>query len=132
MTNAQSTMTIDQDVQIPTSAGSIVRADVFRPSSPGLYPVIMTHGVYGKGLPVKWFRANMLANLSSHPMMEGYRGADLADIIAANATEVAPGDYRVWEVVDPAVWVPAGYVCIRVDSRGSGSSAGYLDPLSPG
>lgn len=133
ITTAPSTMTIDWDVQIPTSAGTIVHADVFRPSSAGHYPVIMTHGVYGKGLPFKWFVANMLANMSSHPMLEENRGADLADIVDKYATDdVAQDDYRVWEVVDPAVWVPAGYVCIRVDSRGSGSSRGYIDPLSPG
>ena len=133
MTTAQSTMTIDWDVQIPTSAGTIVRADVFRPSAPGHYPVIMTHGVYGKGLPIQRLRANMLAGMASHPMLEQNRGADLADTIDENATDdVAPGDYRAWEVVDPAVWVPAGYACVRVDSRGSGSSEGYIDPLSPG
>jgi len=27
--------------------------------------------------------------------------------------------------------VPDGYVCVRVDSRGSGRSPGYLDPFSP-
>src|SRR5258708_37172844 len=28
--------------------------------------------------------------------------------------------YQCWEVVDPEKWVPDGYVCIRVDSRGAG------------
>ncbi|MBI4192332.1 MAG: hypothetical protein HY525_17560 [Betaproteobacteria bacterium] len=31
-----------------------------------------------------------------------------------------------WEVVDPEKWVPDGYVCVRVDSRGAGRSPGYL------
>ena len=34
--------------------------------------------------------------------------------------------YANWEVVDPEKWVPDGYVCIRVDSRGAGRSPGYL------
>src|SRR5262249_9751576 len=36
-----------------------------------------------------------------------------------------------WETVDPERWVPDGYVCIRVDSRGAGQSPGYIDPFSP-
>ncbi|WP_208919998.1 CocE/NonD family hydrolase [Paenibacillus uliginis] len=31
----------------------------------------------------------------------------------------------------PTDWVPHGYVVVRVDSRGSGSSPGKLDPLCP-
>ena len=34
--------------------------------------------------------------------------------------------YKSWEVVDPEKWVPDGYACIRVDSRGAGRSPGYL------
>jgi len=34
--------------------------------------------------------------------------------------------YQNWEVVDPEKWVPEGYVCLRVDSRGAGRSPGYL------
>ena len=34
--------------------------------------------------------------------------------------------YQNWEVVDPEKWVPDGYVCVRVDSRGAGRSPGYL------
>ena len=36
-----------------------------------------------------------------------------------------------WEVVDPEKWVPHGYACVRVDSRGTGMSPGYLDMWSP-
>src|SRR3546814_654906 len=35
--------------------------------------------------------------------------------------------YQAWEVVDPEKWVPDGYVCIRVDSRGTGRSPGVVD-----
>src|SRR3970040_110312 len=35
--------------------------------------------------------------------------------------------YKSWEVVDPEKWVPDGYVCVRVDSRGAGRSPGYLN-----
>ena len=36
-----------------------------------------------------------------------------------------------WEVVDPEKWVPDGYACVRVDSRGAGRSPGVLEPFSP-
>jgi predicted acyl esterase len=39
--------------------------------------------------------------------------------------------YQSWELVDPERWVPDGYICLRVDSRGAGRSPGYLDPFSP-
>jgi predicted acyl esterase len=39
--------------------------------------------------------------------------------------------YQNWELIDPEVWVPEGYVCARVDSRGMGRSPGALDPWSP-
>jgi uncharacterized protein len=34
-------------------------------------------------------------------------------------------------VVDPEKWVPDGYACVRVDSRGAGRSPGYIDHFSP-
>jgi hypothetical protein len=48
--------------------------------------------------------------------------------------EVAEGTsnaYQNWEVVDPEKWVPDGYVCVRVDSRGAGRSPGFMDVFSP-
>jgi putative CocE/NonD family hydrolase len=38
--------------------------------------------------------------------------------------------YQNWETADPEKWVPDGYVCVRVDSRGAGRSPGYLDIFS--
>jgi len=51
--------------------------------------------------------------------------ADHPDVV-----EGSSGKYQNWELVDPEKWVPEGYVCVRVDSRGTGRSPGYLDPLS--
>src|SRR5256885_16847735 len=39
--------------------------------------------------------------------------------------------YQNWEVVDPEKWVPDGYACVRVDSRGAGRSPGHIDHFSP-
>lgn len=32
-----------------------------------------------------------------------------------------------WETIDPEKWVPEGYICIRVDSRGTGCSERNID-----
>jgi predicted acyl esterase len=39
--------------------------------------------------------------------------------------------YQNWEVVDPEKWVPDGYAVVRVDSRGTGRSPGFVDHFSP-
>ncbi len=36
--------------------------------------------------------------------------------------------YMAWETVNPIWWVPRGYACVRVDTRGSGKSPGLSDP----
>ena len=48
--------------------------------------------------------------------------------------EIAEGStnkYQNWELVDPEKWVPDGYVCVRVDSRGAGRSPGFSTYWSP-
>jgi predicted acyl esterase len=109
-------MRIDWDVPIAMDDGIVLRADVFRPIEAGRYPVILSHGPYAKGLafqegyPSAWQRMT-----EAHP-----------DVMAGSTNQ-----YQNWEVVDPEKWVPDGYACVRVDSRGSGRSPGYIDPFSP-
>jgi predicted acyl esterase len=112
----QDGMRIDWDVEIAMDDGLILRADVFRPQREGKYPVLLTYGPYAKGLAFQ----------------EGYPSAWQAMI--AGHPDVACGSsnkYQNWEVVDPEKWVPHGYACIRVDSRGTGRSPGYVDHFSP-
>jgi predicted acyl esterase len=105
-------MRIDWDVPITMDDGLVLRADVFRPIEPGRYPALVSYGPYGKGLAFQ----------------EGYKTAwdimarDYPDAVANSSNK-----YQNWEVVDPEKWVPDGYVCVRVDSRGAGRSPGYLD-----
>jgi uncharacterized protein len=109
-------MRIDWDVPIEMDDGLVLRADVFRPIEDGRYPVIMTHGPYGKGLPFQ----------------VGYAG--MWNVLESKYPEIMRGStckYQNWETVDPEKWVPDGYVCVRVDSRGAGRSPGYLDVYSP-
>jgi uncharacterized protein len=109
-------MRIDWDVPITMDDGQVVRADVFRPLKEGKYPVILTYGPYAKGLafqdgyPSAWQRM-----VEKHPD------------VAAGSSNL----YQSWEVVDPEKWVPHGYACVRIDSRGAGCSPGFIDHFSP-
>ena len=109
-------MRIDWNVPIEVDDGLVLRADVFRPMKDGKFPVLLTYGPYAKnlafqdGYPSAWQRM-----VDKHPD------------VAANSTN----KYQNWEVVDPEKWVPHDYICVRVDSRGTGCSPGYIDHFSP-
>jgi len=105
-------MRIDWDVPIRTDDGVVLRADVFRPVAEGKYPALVSYGPYGKGLAFQ----------------DGYKTA--WEIMARDNPDAVSGttnQYQNWEVVDPEKWVPDGYVCVRVDSRGAGRSPGFLN-----
>src|SRR5919201_81027 len=109
-------MRIDWDVPIEMDDGVVLRADVFRPVKDGSYPVILSYGPYAKGLAFQ----------------DGYPGA--WQRMAEKHPDVAAGStnkYQSWEVVDPERWLPHGYACVRVDSRGTGWSPGYVEVWSP-
>jgi predicted acyl esterase len=109
-------MRIDWGVPIAMDDGQVLRADVFRPDTDGRYPPLVSYGPYAKGLafqdgyPSAWQRM-----ADQHP-----------DVTAGSTNR-----YANWEVVDPEKWVPDGYVCLRVDSRGCGCSPGRIDHFSP-
>jgi putative CocE/NonD family hydrolase len=109
-------MRIEWDAPITVDDGVVLRADVFGPVIDGKFPVILSCGPYGKDMafqesrPFAWQRL-----LKRNP-------------------EVAEGSttkYQNWEVSDPEKWVPEGYAIVRVDSRGTGRSPGFVDPWSP-
>ena len=108
-------MRIDWEVPVEMDDGLVLRCDVYRPVDEGRYPVIITYGIYGKwlhfedGYPEQWRRM-----VEQHP-----------DVAQGSSNK-----YQNWEVVDPEKWVPDGYACVRVDSRGAGRSPGYMDPFS--
>ena len=109
-------MVIEWDVPVTMDDGLVLRADVFRPDGPGRHPVILSYGPYAKGLAFQ----------------EGY--ADQWRLMVAEHPDVPRGSgnqYANWETADPEKWVPGGYACVRVDSRGAGRSPGFLDPFSP-
>ncbi len=105
-------MRIDWDVPIPVDDGLVLRADVYRPPAAGRYPVILSYGPYGKWLLFEDLYVDQWQRMAEkHP-----------DVMARSTNR-----YQNWEVVDPEKWVPDGYACVRVDSRGAGRSPGFLD-----
>jgi predicted acyl esterase len=52
-------MIVERDQPVPMDDGVVLRADVFRPAERGPFPVVMSLGSYGKGLPFQseWFAA---------------------------------------------------------------------------
>ncbi|MDP2238571.1 MAG: CocE/NonD family hydrolase [Burkholderiales bacterium] len=104
-------MKIDWDVPVTMDDGLVLRADVFRPVAEGRYPALLSYGPYGKGLAFQ----------------EGYKTAwEIMSRQNPDALAGSTNQYQSWEVVDPEKWVPDGYVCVRIDSRGAGRSPGYL------
>jgi uncharacterized protein len=109
-------MRIDWDVPITMDDGLVLRVDLFRPVKDGKFPVILSYGPYAKnlafqdGYPSAWQRM-----AEKHP-----------DVTAGSSNL-----YQSWEVVDPEKWVSHDYACVRVDSRGTGCSPGFIDHFSP-
>ena len=109
-------MRIDWDVPLKMDDGLVLRADIYRPIEEGNYPALVTYGPYGKYLAFQ----------------DGYedqwdRMVELHPDVAAGSTN----KYQNWEVADPEKWVPDGYVIVRVDSRGTGRSPGFIELWSP-
>src|SRR5262249_49879583 len=116
MTEVREGLRVDWDVPIEMDDGLVLRADVFRPLEEGAYPVILSYGPYAKGLHFE----------------DGY--PDQWRIMCTEHPDVPAGSSNIhanWEVVDPEKWVPHGYACVRVDSRGTGRSPGYVQHFSP-
>lgn len=112
LTEVRDGMIVSWDVPLRMDDGIELRADIFRPVAPGNYPVLLSYGPYGKGLHTE----------------DGYKTA--WDQMATRYPDTVRGSsnkYQSWEVADPEKWVPDGYVCMRVDSRGAGRSPGQID-----
>jgi predicted acyl esterase len=101
---------------ITVDDGLVLRADVYRPIEDTPCPVILTYGIYGKGL----------AYQDGYPLQWEKMVADYPEILTMSSNK-----YQNWETTDPECWVPHGYAVVRVDSRGAGWSPGFMDPASP-
>ncbi|ORA60555.1 CocE/NonD family hydrolase [Mycobacteroides franklinii] len=109
-------MRIEWDVRITMDDGITLAADIFRPDDDAAHPVLLAASPYGKGLPFQvGYADNFNAMMRAHP-----------EIGAQSSSK-----YQVWEYPDPERWVPQGYVCVRIDTRGAGGSEGAIDIFSP-
>lgn len=106
------------DVKVPLRDGSYVYADVFRPAGDGQYPVVMAKGFYGKAF--------------YHECICKEEEALQKEVLEDRFFSGNPDglQYENHETVDSSVWVPNGYVCIRVDARGVCRSPGVQAPFS--
>lgn len=109
-------MTLDKDVAVPMRDGALLRANVFRPAEPGTYPVLMTFGPYGKDVHISQFQPPAWEVLEKR----------YPQILAQSSCK-----HLVFETPDPEMWVPHGYILVKIDSRGAGKSPGKLDINAP-
>ncbi|MFC4954411.1 CocE/NonD family hydrolase [Acinetobacter puyangensis] len=106
----------EYDRTVNMSDGLPLHINIYRPKAPGKYPVIITHGLYGKD--VAWQTAQ--------PYLDAWKKMTqkIPDLCKGSTCQ-----FMRWEMPDPERWVPEGYIVIHADSRGSGKTSGYLDPL---
>src|SRR5262249_34685818 len=91
-------MILDKDVAVPMRDGAVLRCNVFRPETPGRYPVLMTLGPYGKDVHLSQFMPEAWEALKRrHP-----------EILEASSCK-----YLVFETPDPETWVREGYVVVK-------------------
>ena len=115
-TEVRDGMRIMWHAPIEMDDGLVLRADIYLPIEDGRFPVILTYGVYGKGL----------AYQEGYPQQWQKMVEDHPEILVGSTNK-----YQAWEVTDPERWIPHGYVVIRVDSRGAGWSPGIMQCNSP-
>jgi predicted acyl esterase len=111
-TEVRDGMRITWHQPIEADDGLVLRADVFRPVPDGRYPVIISYGVYAKGLAFQ----------DGYPLQWEKMVADHPEILEGSTNK-----YQNWETTDPERWIPHGYAVVRVDSRGAGWSPGFMD-----
>jgi putative CocE/NonD family hydrolase len=96
-------LVIEKDVKIRMRDGAVLYADIFRPKAAGKFPAIVNISAYQKDKV--W--------------------------VPPHDLEEKANPHMTWETVNPTWWVPRGYICVRVDTRGSGKSPGLSDPGGP-
>tara|TARA_B100001123_G_scaffold443937_1_gene591424 strand:+ start:2898 stop:4649 length:1752 start_codon:yes stop_codon:yes gene_type:complete len=106
-------MIIEWDVPIEMDDGVILRGDIYRPDSEGPHPAILAMGPYGK----------LLHFSDGYPQQWSWITEQKPEVLEGSSNK-----YQNFEVCDPEKFVPDGFACVRIDSRGTGRSPGYLNP----
>ena len=106
----------DRDVAVSMRDGTALRVNVYRPSSTGPFPVIVSAHPYGKdNLPTRRGRRSKFS--AQYRMMR-------------QPAPVALSTLTSWEAPDPAWWTAQGYALVNADLRGAGTSDGVGSPMS--
>ncbi len=105
---------VADDVPVEVRDGTRLSARVFRPNSPGRYPVIMAFTSYGKD-----------RGPDEYPPV-----LDFSDQPEFDMGRFTVSTWTTWEGPDPAFWVPKGYAVVYVDVRGYYDSEGDASVLS--
>jgi putative CocE/NonD family hydrolase len=106
----------ERDAEVRTRDGTVLRANVFRPSGNGRCPVIISAHPYGKDdLPKK--RGKRWTYSPQYHMLR-------------QPAPVAFSSLTGWEAPDPAWWVAEGFAVVNADLRGCGHSDGVGRLLS--
>lgn len=137
------------DVKIPTRDGGYTLADIYLPAAPGKYPVVMSFAGYGKSfwagtdyneddirMHEKWedeyfsgtrvapsFMGELDYTFGKTRDPEDWHGEGMFEkgtIVNPCLTHIS----EYFERANTRDWVPRGYVCMFVDSRGLGNVPG--------
>lgn len=106
----------EHDAPIALRDGTILRANVYRPTGDGPFPVLVCAHPYGKD------KLPRLRRLGSSFSFQ-YRALRQTGTIRFSTL-------TSWEAPDPAWWTAQGYVVVNCDLRGAGTSDGVGDLLS--
>ncbi len=89
----QHSLIFEHDVAIAMRDGLELRGNVYRPSTSGTYPVLLTVGPYGKDIHFRDYNPKAYAGIAEQ------------------------GPYMNWETPNPDWWVVQGYVVLRVEKQ---------------
>ncbi|KAL4733874.1 Alpha/Beta hydrolase protein [Aspergillus similis] len=111
------------DINIHSSDGTYLLADVYHPAGDKAHPVIVRLGVYGRA-----FDDGAITDEASRLASEEREDAWFQ---RRTSPRIAPMDfYENMVSANVSDWVPRGYVCVRVDTRGVGKVPEIIDPIS--
>jgi uncharacterized protein len=110
-------LVVDRDLSVETRDGTVLRANVFRPTSDVRRPVILSVQPYGKDkLPTR--------RLGGWRYSFQYR-------VLRQPEPIRFSSLTGWEAPDPAWWTMQGFAVVNADLRGCGHSDGTAQLLSP-
>lgn len=113
---ADGTLITEHDAPIALRDGTALRANVYRPTGDGPFPVLVCAHPYGKD------KLPEITRLGSSFSFQYRALRQTGPIRFSTLTS--------WEAPDPAWWTAQGYVVVNCDLRGAGTSAGVGDLLS--